>query len=205
MSEHLDSTDMSNSNEHPHRSTYTVEEVARILGISRTTAYECVRRGDIQARRFGVRTCRCTDDRRRPAAALDRSPQARRRDAGARSQDALLRTISQNATHDVGRRTVRLLDEVRVHVERRCRVAVSEAPGHGAHVDTGTQQMGDEMTEVMQANVGHTLLLTKALERPRHRVGEPRLTPIGGVAEDEGVGGRLDAWQISARSIIRFR
>jgi excisionase family DNA binding protein len=46
---------MSNSNEHTHRSTYTVEEVARILGISRTTAYECVRRGDIQARRFGRR------------------------------------------------------------------------------------------------------------------------------------------------------
>ena len=55
MSEHLDSTDMSNSNEHPHRSTYTVEEVARILSISRTTAYECGRRGDIQARRFGRR------------------------------------------------------------------------------------------------------------------------------------------------------
>lgn len=46
---------MSNSDEHTHRSTYTVEEVARILGISRTTAYECVRRGDIQARRFGRR------------------------------------------------------------------------------------------------------------------------------------------------------
>jgi excisionase family DNA binding protein len=46
---------MSTSNEHTHRSTYTVEEVARILGISRTTAYECVRRGDIQARRFGRR------------------------------------------------------------------------------------------------------------------------------------------------------
>jgi len=55
VSEHLDSTDMTNSNEHPHRSTYTVEEVARILGISRTTADECVRRGDIQARRFGRR------------------------------------------------------------------------------------------------------------------------------------------------------
>jgi excisionase family DNA binding protein len=52
---HLDSTDMSYSDEPAHRSTYTVEEVARILGISRTTAYECVRRGDIQARRFGRR------------------------------------------------------------------------------------------------------------------------------------------------------
>ena len=46
---------MSNSDEPTRRSTYTVEEVAHILGISRTTAYECVRRGDIQARRFGRR------------------------------------------------------------------------------------------------------------------------------------------------------
>jgi len=55
VSSHLDSTDMSNSDESTRRSTYTVEEVARILGISRTTACECVRRGDIQARRFGRR------------------------------------------------------------------------------------------------------------------------------------------------------
>jgi excisionase family DNA binding protein len=46
---------MSYSHEPAHRSTYTVEEVARILGISRTTAYECVRRGEIRARRFGRR------------------------------------------------------------------------------------------------------------------------------------------------------
>ena len=52
---HPDSTDMSISDEPAHRSTYTVEEVARILGISRTTAYECVRRGEIRARRFGRR------------------------------------------------------------------------------------------------------------------------------------------------------
>jgi len=71
---------------------------------------------------------------------------------------------------------------------------VPETTGHGAHVDAGTQQLGgDEMTEVVKANVGHTLLLAKTLERPRHRVGEPRLTPIGDVAADEGVGGRLDA------------
>ena len=71
---HLDSTDMSYSDEHTHRSTYTVEEVARILGISRTTAYECVRRGEIRARRFGRRVViptivvdqllNATDDRR---------------------------------------------------------------------------------------------------------------------------------------------
>jgi excisionase family DNA binding protein len=46
---------MSYSDEHTHRSTYTVGEVARILGISRTTVYECVRRGEIRARRFGRR------------------------------------------------------------------------------------------------------------------------------------------------------
>ncbi len=37
------------------RRTYSVEEAARILGISRTTAYECVHRGEIPARRFGRR------------------------------------------------------------------------------------------------------------------------------------------------------
>ena len=37
------------------RATYTVEEVAALLGISRTTAYESIRRGEIPARRFGRR------------------------------------------------------------------------------------------------------------------------------------------------------
>ena len=37
------------------RRTYSVEEAARILGISRTTAYDCVHRGEIPARRFGRR------------------------------------------------------------------------------------------------------------------------------------------------------
>ena len=46
---------MSPTNERTHRATYTVDQVARILGISRTTAYECVRRGEIPAWRFGRR------------------------------------------------------------------------------------------------------------------------------------------------------
>jgi len=37
------------------RRTYTVTEVAVLLGISRSTAYECVRRGEIPSRRFGRR------------------------------------------------------------------------------------------------------------------------------------------------------
>lgn len=37
------------------RRTYSVDEAAQILGISRTTAYECVHRGEIPARRFGRR------------------------------------------------------------------------------------------------------------------------------------------------------
>ncbi len=37
------------------RLTYTVPEVAELLGISRSTAYECVRRGEIPALQFGRR------------------------------------------------------------------------------------------------------------------------------------------------------
>jgi len=37
------------------RRTYTVPEVAELVGISRSTAYECVRRGEIPSRRFGRR------------------------------------------------------------------------------------------------------------------------------------------------------
>ena len=37
------------------RATLTVTEAAKILGISRTTAYESVGRGEIPARRFGRR------------------------------------------------------------------------------------------------------------------------------------------------------
>lgn len=33
----------------PERLTYTILEVAELLGISRSTAYECVRRGEIPA------------------------------------------------------------------------------------------------------------------------------------------------------------
>ncbi|MBU6215103.1 MAG: helix-turn-helix domain-containing protein [Acidobacteria bacterium] len=37
------------------RWTVTVEEAAQMLGISRSTAYECVRRGELRALRFGRR------------------------------------------------------------------------------------------------------------------------------------------------------
>jgi excisionase family DNA binding protein len=37
------------------RITYSIDEVAELLGISRTSVYECVRRGEIPARRFGRR------------------------------------------------------------------------------------------------------------------------------------------------------
>jgi excisionase family DNA binding protein len=39
----------------PVRLTYTVPEVAELLGISRSTAYECVRRGEIPALTLGRR------------------------------------------------------------------------------------------------------------------------------------------------------
>ena len=37
------------------RATYSVDEVSELLGISRTTTYECIRRGEIPAHRFGRR------------------------------------------------------------------------------------------------------------------------------------------------------
>ncbi len=37
------------------RSTMTVEEAATVLGISRSSAYECVRRGELRAVRLGRR------------------------------------------------------------------------------------------------------------------------------------------------------
>ena len=47
------------------RLTYTVNEVAELLGISRTSAYECVRRGEIPAIELGRRLviARSTVDR----------------------------------------------------------------------------------------------------------------------------------------------
>ena len=48
-----DGADMSTFHDPPERATLTVDEAAAILGISRTTAYESVRRGEILARRFG--------------------------------------------------------------------------------------------------------------------------------------------------------
>jgi excisionase family DNA binding protein len=37
------------------RLTYSVDEVAAILGISRSTVYECIARGEIPAKRIGRR------------------------------------------------------------------------------------------------------------------------------------------------------
>lgn len=38
-----------------HRLTFTVPEAAELLGISRTSAYECVRRGEIASLTLGRR------------------------------------------------------------------------------------------------------------------------------------------------------
>jgi excisionase family DNA binding protein len=37
------------------RLTYSVDETAALLGVSRSMAYECIRRGEIPAIRFGRR------------------------------------------------------------------------------------------------------------------------------------------------------
>ena len=47
-------TTLSN-NQHPERRTLTVDEAAAVLGISRTSAYEAVRRGEVPSIRIGRR------------------------------------------------------------------------------------------------------------------------------------------------------
>ena len=42
------------SNNDPQRRTYTVEEAAQILGISRSLAYECVKNGEIASLRLAL-------------------------------------------------------------------------------------------------------------------------------------------------------
>jgi len=42
-------------NDQDDRLTLTVEEAARLLGISRSTAYECVRTGELPSVSFGRR------------------------------------------------------------------------------------------------------------------------------------------------------
>jgi excisionase family DNA binding protein len=39
----------------PHKATYTVEEAAEILGVSRNSAYQAVRAGELPALKIGKR------------------------------------------------------------------------------------------------------------------------------------------------------
>lgn len=48
-------TDLHNPGGPPTKLTYTVPEAAALLGISRSTAYECVRRGEIPSLTLGRR------------------------------------------------------------------------------------------------------------------------------------------------------
>ena len=59
------STDRGDGGSPAQRRTYSVTEAARLLGISRTKAYECIRTGELPALRFGRRIVV-------PAAQLDR-------------------------------------------------------------------------------------------------------------------------------------
>ena len=60
--------------------------------------------------------------------------------AAAHLRAGLLRCAE--STQDLRRFMVGLWHEVRVHVERRRRVSVSQATCHGPYVDTGAQQTG---------------------------------------------------------------
>ncbi len=61
------------------RLTYTVTEAAALLGVSRTTAYECVRRGEIPSLTLGRRVVisRVALERMLDGSALDHADTAR--------------------------------------------------------------------------------------------------------------------------------
>jgi hypothetical protein len=62
----------------------------------------------------------------------------------------LVRSLYETA-HQVGGLAVRLLQEVRVHVEGDCGIAVTEAAGDGPDVNPGREQpSGDEMPKVVK-------------------------------------------------------
>jgi hypothetical protein len=64
---------------------------------------------------------------------------------------------------------------VRVDVQRRRRVAVSQAAGHGPHVDAGAEQpRGDVVAEVVETHVLQPDLVARLPEPTRCRVRVPR-------------------------------
>ena len=65
-------------------------------------------------------------------------------------------------------------DEVRVDVEGRAGIPMTQASRDGAHVDTGGQESCRHvMPEIMEANARHSGLPADLPERSRGRVGVP--------------------------------
>jgi hypothetical protein len=75
-----------------------------------------------------------------------------------------------------------------IDVQRRRRVPMAEPTRDCPNVDAGTEQLrGNEVTEVVESDVGEPLLLAEALEASGYRVREPGHRAVGVVAEHERV------------------
>ena len=102
-------------------------------------------------------------------------------------RDGLLAGVAlEKPAEHIGCVPIRLGNEVRVHIQRRGRVAVAEAAGDGAHVvPSGQQSGGDVVTQIVEADIVEADRVARRTESSRDGVGKPRLGTINGTAEHE--------------------
>jgi hypothetical protein len=74
---------------------------------------------------------------------------------------------------------VPLFDDMGVGAQGQRRIRVPETPGHGAHVDPGSDELGGgEMSEVVQADVFEPEAVTGPHEEPGDVVGPEGLRTV---------------------------
>lgn len=83
-----------------------------------------------------------------------------------------------------------LRNEMGIHVERRCRIAMAETASNGTDIDPRCQQARrDIVPEIMKADTRHTRLVAEHPEVPRGRIGSPRHGTIDRSTENVRVSG----------------
>jgi hypothetical protein len=94
---------------------------------------------------------------------------------------------AEEASEHVGRSAIGLRKEVRVHVEGRRRVAVTEATSNRPHVNAGGQELRRHVVaEIMKPHAFEPRSLAESMEPSGDRIGVPRLLPQPVPAEQQG-------------------
>ena len=133
------------------RLTLTVDEVAQMLGLSRSATYEAIARGEIPSLRFGRRivvTQRALHRMLGPRRPTDRTSiheSVLTQYAEISAGGSILHGGREGIPEQGGRGMVGLCEEVAVHVQCRRRIPMTEATGHGPHVDSARQQLRSDV------------------------------------------------------------